>query len=203
MIDPHIIWQFYLILVPRPSVKSPIKLILPKELCLPKGENYLLWDSGVEEKRIIMLATDDSLKWLNNSLWSVDGTFASAPAIFYQLFTFHTHRRNTALPCLFVLLHGKSEEIYLRMLEALNHLRPELNPMRIISDFEKAILNSFHQIYPDGSQHGCFFISLKHFFVKFKCSDYKVITRTLKTENSLVSSVYLWPLPFCPRKKYR
>ena len=104
-----------------------------------------------------MFGTEVTLEWFDTSLWSVDGTFATAPSLFYQFLTIHAHRRNTALPCLFILLPGKSEEIYTRMLEQLKQLRPQLNPRKIISDFEKAILNSFHNIFPFASQHGCFF----------------------------------------------
>ena len=115
-----------------------------------------------------MLSTKVTLQWLDTSLWSVDGTFAIAPSLFYQLFRFNAHRKNTDSLCLFVLLPSKSEEVYMQMIESLKHLRPQLNPTKIISDFKKAILNSFHYFYPAVSQRGCFFILYKRSLNSYK-----------------------------------
>ena len=61
-----------------------------KEYC---GKLFLKFDSGVDDpQRILIFVTDDGIKHLERyPNWSADGTFKSAPKIFFQLFMVHVH----------------------------------------------------------------------------------------------------------------
>jgi len=65
--------------------------------------------------------------------------------------------RDTILPLLFVLMPNRSQASYNRVLDALRNLRPNLAPSSIMSDFEQASINAFHEAFPAARQRGCFF----------------------------------------------
>ena len=60
------------------------------------GKLFLKFDSGIDDpQRILIFVTDDGIKHLERyPNWSADGTFKSAPKIFYQLFMVHVHINN-------------------------------------------------------------------------------------------------------------
>lgn len=83
-----------------------------------------------------------------------DGTFWTAPKNFYQLFILHApaHRDyRQALPCVFVLLTGKAESDYNKMLEMVIELATDFNLnfsfKVVISDFEYAIRNAYKRYF--------------------------------------------------------
>ena len=61
------------------------------QLHTAKGDNFLLYDSGVSDQdRILMFGTADNLDILNNcKLWLLDGSFKTAPKLFYRVYTIH------------------------------------------------------------------------------------------------------------------
>lgn len=67
------------------------EIILPEEFSITeKNENFLFYDSGSENNRIIMFATKENLQFLSRSDgWHIDGTFETAPKLFHQVFTIH------------------------------------------------------------------------------------------------------------------
>ena len=66
-------------------------------------------------------------------------------------------REQTALPAVFALLPNKRQETYDIMLRELLALKPNLKPRVILTDFEKAAINSFRDHFSDVVQRGCFF----------------------------------------------
>lgn len=56
-----------------------------------KGENFLLYDSGSDAKRLLMFATAENLQFLStcDSIY-MDGTFDIAPPLFSQVYTIST-----------------------------------------------------------------------------------------------------------------
>jgi hypothetical protein len=52
---------------------------------------------------------------------------------------------------------NKSEVNYIRLLKALIELKPNLQPISIMTDFEKSAINAFHEVFPNSNQRGCFF----------------------------------------------
>ena len=73
----------------------------------------LLYDNGSDERLIIILATSDNLAITEEStIWFLDGTFKSAPRLFYQLLVLHaeltdTPEKYSILPTVYILLTQK------------------------------------------------------------------------------------------------
>ena len=124
---------------------------IPEEFkTLESGEVFLQFDSGIDDpNRILIFATDLGLDDLEQiKQWAADGTFKSSPDVFYQIFTLHVQIGRFSVPRAFILLPGKTEAIYDRLVTALVHLRPNLQPDRIMMDFEKGAINSFEARFP-------------------------------------------------------
>ena len=65
---------------------------IPEELRkLASGEMFLLQDSGINDSdRMLIFSTECGIEHLRKyKNWAVDGTFPSAPGMFYQVFTIH------------------------------------------------------------------------------------------------------------------
>ena len=96
--------------------------------------------------------------------WLADGTFKTAPDLFSQVYVIHGLRggpdpiqHGHLLPSLFVLLPNKSQATYMRMWQQVKVICPNSQPTQMILDFEKAVINSFEQVWPDTFIKGCFF----------------------------------------------
>uniref|UniRef100_H2XZ20 MULE transposase domain-containing protein n=1 Tax=Ciona intestinalis TaxID=7719 RepID=H2XZ20_CIOIN len=65
--------------------------------------------------------------------------------------------KTDVIPAVFALLHRKNEETYTKLLQELKRHQGQLNPERIMTDFEIAAINGFHTVFPQSQQRGCFF----------------------------------------------
>ena len=84
------------------------------------GQPFLLHDSGHEENRILVFATNDNIQLLAESpSWFMDGTFKTAPELFFQLYTIHSCTAKKVLPCVYALLPNKQQATYNRLFEIL------------------------------------------------------------------------------------
>ena len=90
-------------------------LVLEEEDCRTlRGADMLLYDNGSDERRVIILATSDNLTITEESTsWYLDGTFKSAPQLFYQLLVLHAELTDTPgkswiLPTVYILLTKKT-----------------------------------------------------------------------------------------------
>ena len=128
----------------RPKMAEPTSLTgfeLP--LALQKthdGEQFLLHDSGPQdENRVIVFATLPGLDLLSLSDdWFCDGTFSTAPNVFYQIYTIHASVEGCLIPIVYALLPDKKESTYCRLLSILK----VDSPKRVTIDFEVAVRNS-------------------------------------------------------------
>lgn len=136
-------------------------------------EKFLIYDSGKsEEGRVIVFATQRNLQLLSKSrVWFLDGTFKVAPTIFTQVFTIlgtRERRKNVGdievvpLPFVYALLSSKEETQYTSVLQAVktsaNESRIEnFAPPKIMTDFEKSILNACAAVFPQSTIKCCFF----------------------------------------------
>lgn len=69
--------------------KNVLDLVVPEKYRSFNGEQFLLYDSGAEEQRILIFATEDNLRWFKRSdMILMDGTFGVVPHLFAQLYTF-------------------------------------------------------------------------------------------------------------------
>ncbi|CAG0893219.1 unnamed protein product [Darwinula stevensoni] len=134
-----------------------------------KGTKFLLFDSGKNDSnRILIFCAERNLDLLQDSQHIfMDGTFKVVPAIFFQLFTIHALVFSaTVVPLVYVLMHSKTENDYVRVMEKLNELRPNLNPATVLSDFEKASINTTKKVFPEVTQSGCLFLLCQSLYRK-------------------------------------
>jgi hypothetical protein len=125
------------------------------------GEQFLIFDSGASQDRILLFSTENNLKLMDRSTnWLVDGTFKTVPSLFYQLFTIYVFIQQgdqTVSPTIYALLTDKSQLTYIRFLKYLLEIKPSLNPTSVIIDFEHSSINAFKTVFPHAEQQGCFF----------------------------------------------
>lgn len=79
--------------LPPPLPTTLENLIIPDDdryRTTAGGSQFLLYDSGPGNNRIIIFATEQNLRMLAQSRhWFADGTFKTAPPLFEQLYTIH------------------------------------------------------------------------------------------------------------------
>jgi hypothetical protein len=150
-----------------PEPQSITELNIPNSLCVTLNEEpFLVKDHMVGQERILIFTTEDNIKHLSQAIyWIMDGTFKTVPKIFYQLYSIHapvgTENNSRILPLVYVLMTGKSEELYQLLFQDLIEFAEEnyiqLTPSYIITDFEKAAINASHEEFPGVINKGCFF----------------------------------------------
>ena len=115
-------------------------------------EQFLLADDGDADQHIIIFATDQILHRLTASTIYMDGTFKACPKLLYQLFSIHIFIEGVQFPALYALLPGKSRDVYSRffmlLLTKLQDLQLVLQPTRILTDFELALVQSVQLAFP-------------------------------------------------------
>ena len=124
-----------------------------------RGELFVIHDSGVRDpERCVILCSTRQLGYLKkSSTWLIDGTFRSAPSVFTQLITIHGLVVAKTYPLAFILLRTKKETAYCKPLEFLKNQLEQYQPVTIISDFEKALINSCKTIFSRSKIAGCAF----------------------------------------------
>jgi hypothetical protein len=139
-------------------------LVIPEQHRMTKdNQRFLLVDTGPGPDRIVLFATEDSLRLLSRAikLW-LDGTFKSTPDIFGQTFAIHTMPFDSIMvPLIYGLLPDKRQATYERVLDL---LRQEMgvrnlpfNVMRFCCDFEEGLRNALRSRFPGCTLEGCFF----------------------------------------------
>jgi hypothetical protein len=87
-----------------------------------------------------------------------DGTFKTVPRQFYQLFTIFVAREQYLFPVCFIIMTGKSKNLYIAVFNKLKSLVPEFSPANIMADFEDASVLAFKEVYGQSVEaEGCWF----------------------------------------------
>ena len=150
------------------EIRSFNTLVIPEAYKkTSKGDRFLLYNFGTDSENqcLLIFGTASNIDMLNTSnIWLADGTFKTAPNLFYQLYVFQTLKGGPnnledgqSLPPLFILLSNKSENIFVRMWEQIKILCPNECPSHLIVDFQLAAINSFSLNFPGTQNKGCFF----------------------------------------------
>jgi predicted Ser/Thr protein kinase len=110
-----------------------------------------------DEERLIIFCTEENLIHLKyNKIWICDGTFSVVPRNFTQLFRIQFSFKNKFMPLVFVLMKKKDTYSYSKVFSILkSHI--DLQPSRIIIDFESASFKSLLLSFPNTQLSGCFF----------------------------------------------
>ena len=118
-----------------------------------KGIKVAIWSSDIQINR---------LRLTNH--WFVDGTFTIAPCSYQQLITIMIKDPKTGFvkPALWAVLSSKDEEAYQIFFRAVKDTATSSGCLdwtlaSCTLDFEPALMNAFHEIYPDTRVIGCLF----------------------------------------------
>ena len=82
----------------------------------------------------------------NATTWHMDGNFSMAPTIFKQLYVIRAPLDASAVSCVYALLPGKTEALYMEILNAVvnrcRHFGRNPLPTSVVMDFEKGTINA-------------------------------------------------------------
>ena len=153
-----------------PVPQNTQDLVIPQEYKNTKnGEQFLLYDSGPINRRILIFGTEKSVSYLEKcEHWYMDGTFSVTPGLFSQVYTIHGCIGGRVVPSLYCLLPDKSEVTYSLLLEKVIGFNNNLQPKSIMIDFERAMINSIATVFPNAEINGCFFHLSQNIYKKFK-----------------------------------
>ncbi|KFD47273.1 hypothetical protein M513_11873 [Trichuris suis] len=83
----------------------------------------------------------------------MDGTFKTAPMVFYQIYTIHAPVGSRIFPLVYALMSGKSHALHKRVFEDLVDVAEEyelrLNPQVIMTDLQLAAINATKSEFQD------------------------------------------------------
>ena len=118
-------------------------------------ERFLHFDSGPNDtKRIMVFTTLPGLDLLSGADdWFCDGTFSTAPSVFFQIYTIHASVEGILIPIVYALLPDKKEETYFRLLSCFDIEFPK----RATIDFEIAVKNAFNSVSQNVQIQYCYF----------------------------------------------
>lgn len=125
-----------------------------------QGEPFLLVNDT--EKNIIIFSCTSNILFLKEiETLYMDGTFKYSARFFTQMFTIHGLKNGNYIPLIFCLLPNKTTETYIHafhlILQKCTSLGVTLLPQYVTTDYEKAIINAVHEIWPQTQIIGCRF----------------------------------------------
>ena len=100
--------------------------------------------------------------------WFINGTFKTAPELFFQLYTIQSCTTNRVLPCIYALLPNKQQATYTIFFKILKQLQHTLAPKNLTVDFEIAVLNAINTSFSGTNKKGCFFHFSQAIFQKIQ-----------------------------------
>ncbi|XP_053946208.1 uncharacterized protein LOC128855375 [Anastrepha ludens] len=141
------------------------------------GDKFLIYDSYENDEdsefgRILVFATPENLRQLFRSiLWFADGTFKTAPSIFFQVFAIlgavtqpdsRGKPQTIGLPFVYALLENKEQKVYEKVfsvvLQEAERLGIDISlPIKVMTDFELAIINAVKIVIGEDKARCCFF----------------------------------------------
>uniref|UniRef100_A0A914WPA9 MULE transposase domain-containing protein n=1 Tax=Plectus sambesii TaxID=2011161 RepID=A0A914WPA9_9BILA len=138
---------------------------LPSSSSASRAETFLRYDSkdyrGYREgSRCLFFASERSLELLNSTAdIYADGTFEVTPGLFLQFYRIHVRYQGGkhTIPCIYAFMPNRQKQTYIKMLQHLKQLCPNMAPRSIMTDFEQAALGAFQHVWPRAEIKGCFF----------------------------------------------
>lgn len=143
-----------------------------------KNEKLLLHDNVASSERILIFATNNSLSYLADDTWFVDGNFDLAPKFFTQLYVIRVKKHNFSVTAAFCLLQRKTQSIYESLFQILieecAHRRIYLDPKTVHMDFETASINAVKNVFgAHVNVRGCFYHLAQSTFRKLQSLGFK------------------------------
>jgi hypothetical protein len=113
---------------------------------LTENENFLIFYSNSMISKLLIQKT-----------WCIDGTFSVVPKPYYQILTISFIRHVHVFPVIFCILKNKFQNTYVELFNTILMLVGPMVPEFIKTDFEIAIINSLHLIFPRSKISTCQF----------------------------------------------
>ena len=162
------------------------------------GRQFLQYDNGNGEARILIYGTAAGLSFLTNSPdWFMDGTFKVAPPQFAQLYTVHGLKEGHHVIGCYALLPNKQTETYVEFLQQVEQLTSAASPESIMIDFEQACINAVSQVFPQSTLVGCLFHLCKSIHRHVKSSGFQqeyLENEEFRTHIRMISALAFVPL---------
>lgn len=135
---------------------------IPLSFYVLENELFILSEKYFHNECMIICGTKSSLQLLDESdCWIMDGTFDVVPTFMRQLFSIHGRVEGQIIPLVFCIMSRKSltsyETFFIELIELARGCGIQLNPKRILSDFEIGIISAAKKYFPDTRLQGCFF----------------------------------------------
>ena len=182
------------IVPPNPVEIEEIEI--PDELkYLKDGNSFILIDC-LEDRMIIFAREDMFIRFCNQNIIYMDGTFKTCPKQFAQLYTIHCFLLGQMFSVIFALLPDKRQETCERLLSLLEakaiELGLDLRPMIVQTDFEMGMMNAVRSVFPLSRIRGCYFHYVKCIWEYIKKNVYVKFAK-----NDLFKTVY-WKISALP-----
>ena len=132
----------------------------PEEVLNLNGESILAFDSGANDQQRMLIFTTTELKEMFRSAKDIfmDGTFKIVPNLFYQLYTIHFFHNGLLVPGFYILLTGKTQELYEKVLEVIRELiETPRSEITFMIDLEIAAFNALRVKFPESRVFACSF----------------------------------------------
>ena len=111
-----------------------------------------------QKRRCIGFSSDYQIELMRNNpdlLYLGDATFDACPPGFSQIFILHLLMDSKAFPVLYVLCESKNRDCYKTIFNWLKSQNIVISTF--MADYEKALRNGIHDVYPEVELHGCNF----------------------------------------------
>lgn len=146
----------------NPNTLEEIRIVEPYNLT-NQGEVFLQLDTDMgDNNKLLIFYTETNLTNLcSGRQWFMDGTFKTAPRLFFQLYTIHGVVGPYVYPLIFCLTSRKSQETYVAILTHIKEhaerlgLNLDYSQIRITCDFEQAAINAVRIVFPGCIIAGC------------------------------------------------
>lgn len=144
--------------VSKTTFKTGAEVEVPKTY-----EDFLLFDYQEDETRILGFATQEGRQRMATCrVFYADGTFKCCIKPFRQLYVIHgdmgdDNENTNIIPLVYVLLMSKTEKTYTTMLRLIKCQIPNWNPIKILIDFERAVITAVETVLPNTEIKGCYF----------------------------------------------
>ncbi|XP_058813292.1 uncharacterized protein LOC131677473 isoform X2 [Topomyia yanbarensis] len=106
----------------------------------------------------VVPATLTALSTVESTTLQLDGTFKTCPKIFAQIFMAYATISEHVFPLAFILVDSEhpTEQYYKKILRKLKTFLP-IKIERVVTDFEKSLINASVAVFPEASHQGCLF----------------------------------------------
>ncbi|CAK9304106.1 unnamed protein product, partial [Gordionus sp. m RMFG-2023] len=145
----------------RPVLPYAVEeIILTPEFTLTMlGEQFLIYS---DNNKLIMFGTASMLRLAEraDNIY-MDGTFYSAPSLYYQLYVIHVMFQTVMIPIVYALLPNKNKKTYIKVFRVLVEFCAEnniwFNPSMAQTDYEIAAISALKDVFTTMSIKGCYF----------------------------------------------